>query len=429
MIEGVDSMSMNNQNNKVLGILIRSNRMNKGYSLRELGERANISHTLISNIEKGKQIPSNETLRDLFDELDLVFYDDEELHNEFVEKESLIYNHIFNHDYDDAKLLLRLLELKEDQYLFSRDVVDFVLLQGFYNAIAFQRMDRVNEIIEQYGPLVEFFTPEQTQMIYFIQGLYLLNRERYNMAAIEFQQALSLGDKERDVYIKQYYCESLVKQYKFIDTYRITNNIIKEFEDRTIYMRSMKTKLIQARIYYHIAKNKEVYEITDYVERFAYKYNVHELIEECVMFRAAIDIRDGNYDKAKQQLLRMPDQQSLSTTLLRFKIYFVQDNIEEMEKYYNELSTFESIRANEKVWKYLQIQTMSKVPRLFEKEKFVELVKWLIDFSSQNNDQEMITLSYNYLIKFYHQERSYKKALEVAENLLHFKKIRIDKRF
>lgn len=190
----------------------------------------------------------------------------------------------------------------------------------------------------------------------------------------------------------------------------------------------MKTKLLMARIYYHIAKNDEVYEITNYVERFALKYNVSELIEECVMFRAAIDIRNGEYEKAKEHLLKMPYQKSITTVLLRFKISYVTDDFEEMEKYFVELSEFESVRSNDKVWKYLQVQAMSRLPRFYDRDEYLKLIKWLIDFSTKYNDQEMITLSYNYMIRFYHEERSYKKALELAEKLLHFKKIRIDKR-
>ena len=70
------NLRQSKENHRVLGILIRSERINKGFSLRELGERANISHTLISNIEKGKQTPTPETLSDIFEILDLRFYSD-----------------------------------------------------------------------------------------------------------------------------------------------------------------------------------------------------------------------------------------------------------------------------------------------------------------------------------------------------------------
>ena len=54
--------TVDKKNYIVLGILIRSSRINQGYSLRDLAELTKISHTLISNIEKGKLIPTEDTL-------------------------------------------------------------------------------------------------------------------------------------------------------------------------------------------------------------------------------------------------------------------------------------------------------------------------------------------------------------------------------
>jgi len=222
--------------------------------------------------------------------------------------------------------------------------------------------------------------------------------------------------------------QALVKQYKFIDSFRISNVIIKEFEDRTIYIRAMKTKLLQAGIFYHIAKNDEVYEITNFVERFARKYNIPELFEECIVFRTEIDIRNKEYDKARMQLSRVLDEKSISVYLLLFKIAYVTNDKEKIEEMYNLLSESDLKIKSPRSWKYLQVQAMSKLPSLFDENTYLKLLKWLVDFSTTYNDQEMITMSYNYLISFYHGERSYKKALDLAENLLHFKKIRIEDR-
>ena len=142
-------MPVTKENNRVLGILIRSNRIRKGYSLRELGQRANISHTLISNIEKGQLIPSNETLRDLFKELDLKFYDDIELHREFMRKSKQIYTRIFNYDYAEAGILLEKLRKFEEKLMFSIDVVDYVLVKGFYYASVQVKLKEINDAFDK----------------------------------------------------------------------------------------------------------------------------------------------------------------------------------------------------------------------------------------------------------------------------------------
>lgn len=417
------------KNNRVLGMLIRTERINKGYSLRELAQKTNISHTLISNIETGKQVPSNHTLKDLFRELDIVFHVNPELHKNYIEKSERIYNHIFNHYYEEAGLLIEELLERDNELMYSIDGVDYTILKGLYFASVNEKLIKIRTHFDLYSSLIDFFTEDQKQLVFFIQGIVYLLDQQYNNATDCFKEALKHGKKELDVFIQQYLAESLVKQYKFIDSYRIITEIIKEFEERTIYIRAMKSKLLMAKVFYHIAKNDEVYEITSNVLRFAKKYNVPELLEECLWFHVEIDIRNRDFEKAEAQLLNMPDSYSEKTLLLYFKIAYIKDDIENMKKYYDMLSDKSTVMRNPKVWNYLQVQVMSKVPGLFDKGKYLELVKWLIEFSTKNNDQEMITLSYNYLIMFYHQERSYKKALEVADKLLHFKKIRIDNQF
>ena len=210
---------MDKKNNRVLGILIRSERISKGYSLRELGQMTNISHTLISNIEKGKMVPNNETLRDLFRQLDIVFYDDKELHQEFLDKSSEAVNYIFTHDYADARKIIDDLMTKDTELSYSIDGVDYTILKGLFFAYVGERMTSIKKFIDMYQTLFEFFTDNQKQLVYFICGLVELHEQHYKAATEQFNLALSLGRKDRDVFVKQYFMKSLVKQFKFIDTY------------------------------------------------------------------------------------------------------------------------------------------------------------------------------------------------------------------
>ena len=211
-----------------------------------------------------------------------------------------------------------------------------------------------------------------------------------------------------------------------MDAYRNSVEVIKEFEDRTIYIRAMKTKLQVARILYHIEKNEETEELLAYVNRFAKKYHVDELLEECAMLRTAICIRNHNFEKAEEFIHSMPNEKSIPAVLLKFKIAFVKNDLKQLEQYFNKISKYSSVTSHEKVWVYLQIQAMSKLDFMYNKEDYFKKINRLIEISSANDDQEIIGIAYNYLIMYYHEERSYKKALEVAEKLLHLKKIRLD---
>ena len=60
-------------NLKVLGLLVRFNRNNMGLSLRDLGQLANVSHTQISNFERGIVILNSRTINDIFKVLKIKF--------------------------------------------------------------------------------------------------------------------------------------------------------------------------------------------------------------------------------------------------------------------------------------------------------------------------------------------------------------------
>ena len=89
----IDFKNVEKNNMKMLGVIVRYNRVNKGYSLRGLAKITNISHTLISNFEKGKVVPHHETIKDIFSNLDLVFYDSPDISPKFTDYYNRIYRH------------------------------------------------------------------------------------------------------------------------------------------------------------------------------------------------------------------------------------------------------------------------------------------------------------------------------------------------
>jgi transcriptional regulator with XRE-family HTH domain len=89
-----DFKSIEKHNLKVLGVIVRVNRMKLGYSLRDLAQLTNISHTLISNFEKGQLTPHNDTIKDIFRVLKLSFYDDPKISIKFNKLYKKAFKHI-----------------------------------------------------------------------------------------------------------------------------------------------------------------------------------------------------------------------------------------------------------------------------------------------------------------------------------------------
>lgn len=412
-----------NENLRVLGVAIRSKRLEIGYSLRDLSDITKISHTLISNIEKGKQSPAPETLRDILNALHLEFHDDEELlDNMKIIRHRMIYA-LMHHEYEEAGQLFRQLEKDEDIYLYSPQLINYLILKYLYLTMTGVRSKNIDQTLEHYMGLSEFFGDLQYQMFLFIVGLNHLNHERYNRALETMNQALLTGNKEYDVFIKQYIIISMVRQYKFMDAFNLAKEVIDEFENRTIYIRAMQVKLQVARVYYIIHKFKEIEEIIEQVERFARKYKDPRLINELLLIRVAVLLKQSRFDEAEKAIKDMPEQKSIPVALHRFKLARLQNRTEEIKKVYKEVMKFPEVKNHYKIPKLLTVQAMYKVPELYDEEVYLSTIEYLCEKAVENNDQDIIGIAYNYLLEYYYSKRQYKKATEVAQEFLHHKRI------
>ena len=208
--------SYTDDNLKVLGIVIRSKRIEKGYSLRDLGDITNISHTLISNIEKGKQIPNKDSLSEIMRALDLEYNDDPIMLKEMRELRSRMVTLLMYQEYEQAKVVLNKLMEQEELYLHSPQVVNYIILKYLYIAMTNTPDTDIDDALEHYSKVVEFFGDIQTQMFHLIVGLNHLNNERYNRASETFEQALKIGDKQYDAFVKEYLVITMVRGFRQI---------------------------------------------------------------------------------------------------------------------------------------------------------------------------------------------------------------------
>lgn len=406
----------------VLGILIRTTRTEKGYSLRKLAELTNISHTLISNIETGKQVPSEATLADLFKVLDLHLHEDPVIHDEMHYYYNEIFKSLFSYEYDVAKELVEQMESKTAVYEFSYEVVRFNIIRCFYYTLTNTSVDNIDNIIDKYMSVIEFLNDRQQQMIYFIKGLNLLNKEYYKDSAENLKKALTIGDRSIDVLIKEYHVRALIRQYKFMDTMNCAHAAIAEFEKRTEYIRAMRVRLSVVRVYLHIMQTDEVDKLIEYVERFATKMKIQSLVDHCLFIKSLSYFQQKRYKEAEFALRRHENQVTPWLMLPRMRIYtMLRDG--RVHAYYENVVVKRQKEITRKTFLLIKVIYLLHFEERRVGDDYLEAIEELIIESKKANDQEAITFSYNLLIIYYKDKRSYKKALDVVEEFLHLKRL------
>ncbi|KFZ26159.1 MAG: DNA-binding transcriptional repressor PuuR [Candidatus Izimaplasma bacterium HR2] len=420
-----DNNGINKMNISVLGILIRVARMKQGYSLRNLATLTNISHTLISNIEKGKQPPSEATLADIFSVLKLKLYTEPEIKTEMTYFYKEIFSRIVNHHYIEASKLISEMEKKGHIYENSFEVVNYIVIRCLYYTITNIKLDVKEKTISQYEKVIEFFTLEQKQLFFFIKGLNYLNKEYFILASDNFEIALSLTDKEINPVVKEYLVQAYIGQYRITDSVALANAAIEEFEEKTVYVRAMKCRMLIAKIYVFILKLDKAQILVDYVDSFTKQFNIAVLTNECHILKSAIAFYNKDYILAVEELEEYTDQEARELILPRFRIYLMNKDDRLLDFYYDVMENKKDLLT---INKYLLIKVLmmwvNKDVRV-DKE-YVDSLNQLSELSINSNDQEYIGLSHNLLIDYYRENRKYKKALEIADELLLLKKIHLN---
>lgn len=417
--------SPNDKSNQiVLGILIRTTRIEKGYSLRQLAEIVKISHTLISNIETGKQVPSGITLSDIFKALDLKLYESKLIHEEMKYFYNEIFKTLFSYEYEEAYEFVKRMESKAHVYEYSYEVVNYNIIRCLYYTLTNTNHLDTDKVLNKYETIVGFLNDYQQQMFYFCSGLDALNKEMYKDATLNFNIALTMGNRHVDVLIKEYNARSLIRQYKFTDTMSMCKEAIEEFEERTEYIRAMRVRLSIVRVYLHIMKLSEVEKLTEYVERFAVKMKIQSLVDQCHVIKATSNFYKKDYKKAEFSLRKHENQETTWLILPWFRIYtMLRDG--RVHDYYKNVVLKRQSELTRKKFLLIKVLYLWHFPEFRKDDDYLASVVELIEEGKKSMDQEVITLSHNLHIIYYKEKRSYKKALDIVEEFLQLKKIYI----
>ncbi|AIO19583.1 helix-turn-helix protein [Candidatus Izimaplasma bacterium HR1] len=408
-------------NLSVLGVYIRVARIEAGISLRKLATLTNISHTLISNIEKGKQAPSEETLKDIMNALDLKLNTSDDVSTSMAYYYKNIFSNILNYKYDAAKEFVDELESKSQLFLTSLEVVNYHIIRSLYYAIT--NTKAVRDEIMVYEPVIQYLSPEQQQLIFLIKGVECLSNSLYSEAEIQLEKAIEIGRDEIDVFINEYLVRAYLKQYKFTNSVSLCNKVIEEYEKRTNYLRAMRCRLLIAKVYLTIMRFDQVITLVDHVAQFAEQFTLQYLLDNCYVMRAEVYFYKNSYEKAINELNKVVDTSTTGYAYTKFRVYLVNKDIR-LVGFYNEIIKDEYSALSESSKLLIKI-LMKWQNKDYRDDTYISEINELKTHSVKGNSQELIGLTYNLLIEYYKEDRKYKKALEISEELLKLKKIHI----
>lgn len=412
--------SFEKDNMKVLGVLVRYKRISLGYSLRDLGQITNISHTLISNFERGIMLPHNDTIKEIFNVLELKFHDDPAISVKFAVYYNRIFKHIVYHEYIDAGVLIAEIEKDRDIYENSKEVINFTIIRCLFYVLSNTYIEEKDKILDQYEVVLEFFSDKQKQLFYFIKGMDVLNREYYKDARAYFIKALHIGDHKLDLLINEHYVIALSKSNKFVDARKIAEECILEYEKQTNYVRAMRLRTRIANDFIRIHKYDDAIKMYNYVHDYAIKYNVKQLENRCNTRFAQIAMISGNVKLTEEYLQKVTPEFSKMYYYLSFDILASKNDESGLLKLYKKLMSKDWVKKQQKTKNFFELILMRFSDKYMDKKRFVKILNEQIDIGLKCDDSEMVEVASKMLAEHYKNERAYKKGFDVYERLLHY---------
>ena len=409
-------------NLKILGLLVRYKRVLLGFSLRDLGEITNISHTLISNFERGLMIPNKDTIKDIFIVLKLDFYDNQEMTSEFNRLYKKIFKHLVYYEYEEAGVLIIEIEKNKGIYNNSAVVVNFTIIRLLFYVLTNTKTDELQRIMKEFEVVIDFFSDNQKQLFYFIQGLEYLNKEFYKESRQFFEKALEIGDHKVDLLINEHYVISLSKSNKFVDSREIANKCILEYESKTNYVRAMRLRTRIAHDFIRIHKFEEAKEIYNFVNDYSIKYKIKDLENRCNTRLAQIAVIQNKYELANEYLKKVTPEFSKMYHYLMFDLFVYYKDNKKLLEYYKSTMSKDWVKKHKKSYNFFKLIIMRNIDGYMDKAEYERLLLNQIDIAIKSDDAEMLEVSSKHLMNFYKSERKYKKGLEISEHLLHYLK-------
>lgn len=412
---------------KVLGQMIRYHRLRNHYSLRDLSALSNISHTLISNIEKAKVISNPDTMKELMKVLGITFINNQEIKEQFMPLYDEAFNYLFEYEYSKAKEVMEQLFENEKYYVDSIVASDYLALKYLYLALRNEVYGEYEENIKRFIDVYVFLNARQKQIFSFTFGVYNYNRGLYRQALEHFKKARVVGNRELDRLINVYIIKTYVKMYRFMDAVSMADTLINELETDLLYLRAMEVRLSIVYSYIIVKKFDDAFELLDKVYRFAKNYNTIFILNECHLLYAGIYFNQGRYDLAEIKINQITEN-TMFIYYMKMKLAYLRQDYTATEMYINNYYEKNMYLQFKKSEYTMDIVLNDLGIREYEEKELIKRYNYLLKFGKEAADLEMIDSTYSLYINYCKKNRQYKKALELSEEARHLRKFGVNSR-
>lgn len=208
--------TLNKNNKKIIGSIIRINRINQNMSQKTLCKGICVP-SYLSRIENGDLIPSEDVLSIIFNRLGLTYNDSEEFIKKGQEAFKTFFKSLNFNEFDFTNELFAEIEAKENEYITSVLIIDYFLAKLARYCSTPER-DKFEDSKNILLSAFDLLSPHQKFLYNFYVGVDILNLSEDKLKGKEYiQNALEFTDDGHCFFWLSY-------------SYRLEGNVIKAYE-------------------------------------------------------------------------------------------------------------------------------------------------------------------------------------------------------
>lgn len=393
------------------------NRKLKNMTLRELANKTGLSHGYLNRFEQGLVRPSNATMKQLLDVLDVKIEIDDALDNAFLNLYERLDQALFYDQRQESRELYKELRAHHDYYIHSKYFGEYYLIM--LSAIQATRLD-MTDIEAFYRPADiiadKLDKPYREQMV-FERALHMvINGNLYKAWRYAKQHVESLNNdhlRARVYYLLGYTIANDYNYYhdalKYFEKARIL------FEENMNYRRSNRCKAMEQILFVYLHRFEE------------YEKSVAETDQYSIANKEFAIYYFTSVNKARYYIIKEAYQQALDILET-----FTSDVFE-----YHFYKAFSYFKLNRSMEALNEIQTLRKRPEVlvtgFEKDitnlleyaivhdqdkAYLDKLKHLEQQAHAQRDFVMIQIITNLYTEALQEKRRYKEAQRVLERFL-----------
>lgn len=406
------SKSIKNNNTKIIGSIIKLNRINQKMSQKALCKGICVP-SYLSRIENGDLIPSEDVFAFLLERLGLTFNDS----NSFIEEGQETFKHFLDHlkfnDFDNTDRLFKDIESKESLYMTSPLIIDYFIVKLARYCSTPERV-KFEDAKYTLQTAFDLLTPKQQSQYYFYVGVDILNMSSNKVEGKDYiKKALEYKDTGHGYFWLSY-------------AYRIEKNPIKAYDSISkalnLYVAEgnilsiMDSYTIIAEVYFMLDNYEDAIHYLQLASRMAHRLKNRHYIEPTNSLIAWSYYRLGEYDQALNYLNLntgiIDHRMLIPDSITKCLIYFASDDKKNLKKAIKSIHSAASLE-------HLSVELSQYIADLFEfyiqSDNFLKEPRWEeLLLKITGNIHELVELNkvFTFLLQnYYIRNRRYKEAL------------------